>query len=43
MINKTTSKKYWINLVRLLGLVIGFLPFIPNAMWYLGFMKSDKV
>ena len=37
MENKSTSEQYWIYIVRFLGLIIGFLPFIPNALWYLGF------
>lgn len=39
--NKTSSEKVWILIVRLLGMVIGFLPFIPNTLFYLGF-KQEK-
>ena len=31
------GEKYWILIVRVIALVIGFLPFIPNALYYLGF------
>lgn len=32
-----SGEKYWILIVRVIALVIGFLPFIPNALYYLGF------
>lgn len=36
----TRGEKNWILIVRVLGLIIGFLPFIPNTLWYLGFSKE---
>lgn len=33
---KSNAEKYWIFIVRILGLIIGFLPFIPNALFYIG-------
>jgi hypothetical protein len=41
MENKTSAEKYWINLVRVFGILIGFLPFIPNALFYLGFKDEE--
>jgi len=39
MEEKTSSEKIWILVVRFFGLIIGFLPFIPNALFYLGFKE----
>lgn len=38
----TRGEKNWILIVRTLGLVIGFLPFIPNTLWYLG-VSENKI
>jgi len=40
--DKTSGQKYWILIVRLIALIIGFLPFIPNTLWYIG-MRDEKV
>lgn len=40
--DKSTGEKYWIIIVRALALVIGFLPFIPNALFYLG-LKDEEL
>lgn len=40
--DKTSGEKYWITVVRVIALIIGFLPFIPNALWYVG-MRETKV
>lgn len=34
--DKTYGEKNWIRIVRVIGLIIGILPFIPNTLWYLG-------
>lgn len=34
-------EKIWVLIVRILGLIIGFLPFIPNTLFYLG-LHPDK-
>lgn len=34
--DKSSGEKYWIIIVRVIALIIGFLPFIPNALYYLG-------
>lgn len=39
-INK--SEKTWVFIVRTLGLIIGFLPFIPNALFYIG-LREEKL
>tara|TARA_R110002049_G_scaffold4063_3_gene29321 strand:- start:2476 stop:2727 length:252 start_codon:yes stop_codon:yes gene_type:complete len=33
---KTKGEFYWVLAVRIIAFVIGFLPFIPNALWYIG-------
>ena len=31
------GEKYWILIVRFIAFFIGFLPFIPNTLFFLGF------
>ena len=33
---KSKGEQRWIIAVRILAFIIGFLPFIPNALWYIG-------
>ena len=30
------GERFWILATRSIGFVIGFLPFIPNTLWYIG-------
>lgn len=39
--DKSSGEKYWIIIVRVLALIIGFLPFIPNALFYLGLKETE--
>lgn len=34
--DKSSGEKYWIIIVRVIALIIGFLPFLPNSRFYLG-------
>ena len=34
---KASGEKYWVLIVRVVAFIIGFLPFIPNTLYYLGF------
>lgn len=38
---KTSGERYWIFIVRVIALILGFLPFIPNTLWYIG-MNDTK-
>jgi hypothetical protein len=38
---KTNSERYWILAARAIAFVIGFLPFIPNTLYYIG-MADEK-
>lgn len=38
---KTKGEKYWVIAVRVIALIIGFLPFIPNALFYLGLKEEE--
>jgi|GEM_PF-5524106 len=33
---KTTGEKYSILATRSIAFIIGFIPFIPNTLWYIG-------
>ena len=39
--DKTKGEIYWIIIVRAIALVIGFLPFLPNSLYYIG-MNATK-
>lgn len=34
------GEKYWVLIVRFFAFIIGFLPFIPNALFFVGFHKE---
>lgn len=36
-----SGDKYWIFATRTVGFILGYLPFIPNTLWYLG-MSDEK-
>ena len=38
---KSTTEKFWVIAVRVIALFIGFLPFLPNAMFYLGLKDKE--
>lgn len=40
--DKSSGEKGWILSTRILGFIIMFLPFIPNALFYLG-LRSDEI
>lgn len=38
---KQGGEKYWILIVRLVAFIIGFLPFIPNTLFFIG-LNDEK-
>ena len=38
---QSSSEKWWILFVRAIAFIIGFLPFIPNALFFVG-LNSEK-
>lgn len=41
-LRESSSERFWILAARFVAFVIGFLPFIPNALFFIG-LKEDKV